>query len=76
VRGGLAVRRLTSADAEAIAGWRYPGRESTYDELERVTPERGYWAVTRGDELVGKCCFGAAARVPGVEDEEGTLDVG
>ncbi|MGH3035769.1 MAG: GNAT family N-acetyltransferase [Gaiellaceae bacterium] len=76
MRGGLAVRRLTPADAEAIAGWRYPGRESTYDELEPVTPERGYWAVTRGDELVGKCCFGAAARVPGVEHEEGTLDVG
>ena len=74
--GGLSVRRLTPADAEAIATWRYPGRESTYDELEPVTPERGYWAVTREGELVGKCCFGAPARVPPVEEEEGTLDVG
>lgn len=70
------VRRLTRADAEAIATWHYPGRESTYDELEPVTPERGYWAVVRGRELVGKCCFGAPARVPGVQEEEGILDVG
>jgi RimJ/RimL family protein N-acetyltransferase len=76
VTGRLSVRRLTSADAEAIATWRYPGRESTYDELEPVTSERGYWAVTRGSELVGKCCFGVPARVPPVEEEEGTLDVG
>jgi [ribosomal protein S18]-alanine N-acetyltransferase len=40
-----------------------------------VTAERGYGAVTRGGELVGKCCFGAPARVPQME-EEGTLDVG
>ena len=76
MQGGLVVRRLTPADGGAIAGWRYPGRESTYDELEAVTSERGYWAVVRGRELVGKCCFGAAARVPGVEHEEGTLDIG
>jgi ribosomal-protein-alanine N-acetyltransferase len=76
VQCGLAVRRLTPADAEAIASWRYPGRDSTYDELVPVTPERGYWAVARGDELVGRCCFGAEARVPGVGHEEGTLDVG
>ena len=72
----LAVRRLTRADAEAIATWRYSGRESTYDELGPVTPERGYWAVTRGRELVGKCCFGAPARVPPVEEQEGSVDVG
>lgn len=76
MRSGLAVRRLTPADAEAIASWRYPGRNSTYDEPVSVTPERGYWAVARGDELVGRCCFGAEARVRGVEQEEGTLDVG
>ena len=67
MRSGLAVRRLTPADAEAIANWRYPGRDSTYDEPVPVTPERGYWAVARGDELVGRCCFGAEARVRGVE---------
>ena len=70
MRSGLAVRRLTPADAEAIASWRYPGRDSTYDEPVSVTPERGYWAVARGDELVGRCCFGAEARVRGVEQEE------
>jgi hypothetical protein len=27
----MEVRPLTTADAEAIAAWRYPGRYSTYD---------------------------------------------
>jgi [ribosomal protein S18]-alanine N-acetyltransferase len=75
-RERLTVRGLVSADAEAISTWRYPGRDSTYDVNHVVAPELGYWAVSRGDELVGYCCFGLAARVPGVDEEEGTLDVG
>jgi [ribosomal protein S18]-alanine N-acetyltransferase len=64
------------ADAEAIATWRYPGRESTYDVGAIVTAEQGIWAVEDSAELVGYCCFGVEARVPGVDAEEGTLDVG
>jgi [ribosomal protein S18]-alanine N-acetyltransferase len=70
------VRALTPADAEAIATWRYPGRDSTYDVGEVVTPQRGFWAVDHEAELAGYCCFGHEARVPGVEEEADTLDVG
>ena len=71
------VRALTSADATAIAAWRYPGRYSTYDCTDAADLERDHWAVAdeRG-ELVGFCAFGAAARVAGAEAEAGTLDIG
>ena len=72
----MEVRPLTQTDAEAIAAWRYPGRYATYDVGETLTPERGFWAVEHGGELVGYCCFGHEARVPGVVEEEGILDVG
>jgi RimJ/RimL family protein N-acetyltransferase len=70
------VRPLTSDDAVAIATWRYPGRYSTYDVREVVDSDRGFWAVSHGGELVGYCCFGAEARVPGAVEEDGTMDVG
>jgi ribosomal-protein-alanine N-acetyltransferase len=70
------IRMLTEADSGAIATWRYPGRYATYDPNEPVTPERGSWAVEHEGELVGYCSFGHAARVPGVAEEEGVLDVG
>lgn len=72
----MKVRALNATDAEAMAAWRYPGRYSTYDVGEVMTPERGVWAVEEAGELVGYCCFGVEARVPGVEEEQGTLDVG
>lgn len=72
----MEVRPLANADAEAIATWSYPGRESTYDVGAIVTAEQGIWAVEDSTELVGYCCFGLEARVPGVDAEEGTLDVG
>lgn len=73
----MKVRALTSADAAAIAAWRYPGRYSTYDCDGAAELERDHWAVTdeRG-ELVGYCAFGAAARVAGAAAEAGTLDIG
>jgi len=70
------VRRLTDTDAQTIAAWRYPDRYSTYDVGEIVSAADGFWAVERDAELIGYCCFGAEARVPGVEEEAGTLDVG
>jgi RimJ/RimL family protein N-acetyltransferase len=72
----MEVRPLTPTEAEAVATWRYPGRYSTYDVDEPVTAAKGWWAVRHEDELVGYCCFGSGARVPGVDEEEGTLDVG
>jgi RimJ/RimL family protein N-acetyltransferase len=72
----MEVRPLTPEDATAIASWRYPGRDATYDEVEVPSAARGYWAVHHDGELVGSCCFGEPARVPGVVGEPGILDVG
>ena len=72
----MEVRHLTESDAVAIATWHYPGRYATYDVREIVTPERGFWAVDQEADLVGYCCFGHEARVPGVVEEDGVLDVG
>jgi [ribosomal protein S18]-alanine N-acetyltransferase len=70
------VRDLSPADAQDIAGWRYAGRESTYDITDVVTPDDGFHAVDHEGRLIGYCCFGPEARVPGVAQQEGTLDVG
>jgi ribosomal-protein-alanine N-acetyltransferase len=70
------VRPLSPDDADAIAGWRYPGPYATYDEVGVPSAARGIWAVYRDEEIVGSCCFGDAARVPGVEEEPGIVDVG
>ena len=72
----MKVRPLSAADGQAISVWRYPGRDSTYNVVEMYSSEQGVWAVERESELVGYCCFGPEARVPGVDEEEGTLDVG
>jgi RimJ/RimL family protein N-acetyltransferase len=76
VSGWMEVGPLTPADARAIATWRYPGRYATYDEVEVPSADRGYWAVHHDGKLVGSCCFGDPARVPGVVEEPGILDVG
>jgi ribosomal-protein-alanine N-acetyltransferase len=72
----MKIRTLTETDAQAVAGWRYPGRYRTYDVSEVVTSEAGFWAVEHDGTLVGYCCFGHEARVPGAVEEVGTLDVG
>ena len=72
----MEIRPLTEAHGDAIATWRYPDRYSTYDVGEGATPADGYWAVVSEGELVGYCCFGLEARVPGIEEEGDTLDVG
>jgi [ribosomal protein S18]-alanine N-acetyltransferase len=74
--GGVSVRELTPRDRAAIASWRYPGRYSTYDVDDPSVLASDTWAVTEADELIGYCCFGAPARVPGAREESGTLDVG
>jgi [ribosomal protein S18]-alanine N-acetyltransferase len=72
----MRVRSLSDADALAISAWHYPDRYSTYDVNGVFTPDQGVWAVGDGSKLVGYCCFGPEARVPGVDEEEGTVDVG
>ena len=72
----MRVRALTADDALEVASWRYPGRDSTYDVLEPPSAEDGFWAVEHEGELLGYCCFGAEARVPGVHEDARTLDIG
>jgi RimJ/RimL family protein N-acetyltransferase len=74
----MEIRPQAKADTEAIAAWRYPGRYSTYDvgDVAEIDASANGWAVTHEDELVGYCSFGASARVPEIEAEEGALDVG
>ena len=72
----MKVRRLTDADVRDITAWRYEGRYSAYDVTGGISPGLGYFAVENDRCLVGYCCFCAEARVPGIEEEDGTLDVG
>ena len=67
------------ADADAIAGWRYDDAYSVYDARDAqslLRPEYEYYAALADGELVGYCCFGADARVAGLDEEPGVLDVG
>jgi [ribosomal protein S18]-alanine N-acetyltransferase len=77
----LVVRRLTVEDARKIAQWRYEGRWKVYDsrpESGLMSDDPSYLAVAGADggPLVGFCCAGAEAMVPGLAPEEGVLDVG
>ena len=76
----FSFRELTRDDAQTIAEWRYDGPYSLYDvdDPERLLSAKYeyYAAFGDDDELVGYCCFGEDARVPGLEEEAGVLDVG
>lgn len=77
----LVVRPLTTADAEQIAGWRYEGRWRIYDPSPDDGPALGgadYMAVAgrEGGPLVGFCCSGAEAMVPGLVAQDDILDIG
>lgn len=74
------VRDLTAADAAEIAQWRYEGPWSIYDlpADAELRAEDGYFAVSdvADGRLVGFCCHGVEARVPGLEAAPGMCDVG
>ncbi len=70
------VRQLTIEDGLAVASWSSPGAWRIEDSLEAPEPDEGYWAVVdSADHLLGFCCLGAAARVPGQPEDEWVLDV-
>ena len=71
------ARELTVEEAERPLGWRYPEPYATYDAEGPLGRDLGFFAVDDEDgELVGFGCTGVEARVPGVEEESGTVDVG
>jgi len=74
---GYEVRPLNAEHGQQIALWRYPGPWAIYDSAGAPDPAEGYWAVVdEAGELVGYACFGTEARVPGLPEQTGTLDVG
>lgn len=77
-RHHVRVRELTDADRRTILGWRYAGRDATYDPgADDATLDAGFVALTDiGGSLVGYACFGPEARVPGLDQDETTVDVG
>jgi RimJ/RimL family protein N-acetyltransferase len=71
------ARELTDEEAEQPLGWRYSGEYATYDAEGPLGRDLGFFAVDDASgELVGFGCVGAEARVPGVVEEPGTIDVG
>lgn len=72
------VRALTAQECDAIAGWRYEGRYRTYEfDDSPPDPADGFFAVENATgQMIGYCCYGAEARVPGVELVAGVVDVG
>jgi ribosomal-protein-alanine N-acetyltransferase len=75
---GFTFRELTRADADEIAGWRYREPYSLYDgrDPDRLLEYTYFAGLDEDGVVVGFCCFGEDARVPGLEEEEGVLDVG
>jgi RimJ/RimL family protein N-acetyltransferase len=83
-RSSFSVRPLRFApldepSAWKITRWRYGGRYSIYDGSEELSallaPEHRYFGAWHGDELVGYCCFGPDARVPGGNYRRGEPEV-
>jgi L-amino acid N-acyltransferase YncA len=70
------VRQLTIEDGLDLASWSRPGAWHIEDALEAPEPDEGYWAVVdAGGTLLGFCCVGAAARVPGAPQDDYVVDV-
>jgi [ribosomal protein S18]-alanine N-acetyltransferase len=67
--------------ADEIAGWSYPPPYDIYDgesseAAMMMRAESRYSAVLEDERLVGFCCLGGEARVPGLRQRDGVLDVG
>jgi [ribosomal protein S18]-alanine N-acetyltransferase len=77
----LVIQPITEERARAASAWRYPGPYAIYDHEQGdwqrfLEPAYRYHAVLDGRELIGYCCFGDDARVPGGEYPPDALDVG
>ncbi|MHB1163900.1 MAG: GNAT family N-acetyltransferase [Candidatus Nanopelagicales bacterium] len=60
-----------------MAEWRYGGPWAVYDGDGTPPGTDGYWAVVDHDEqFVGYYCTGPEARVPGLDGQSDTLDLG
>ena len=70
-------RELSVEEAETPLGWLYSGRYATYDVRGALGANRGFFFIEDDDGgVVGYGCVGAEARIPGVDPEPGTVDIG
>lgn len=75
------VQPIREGDAREIATWQYDGPYAIYslsgkDIPALLDPDMRYHVVREASgELVGYCCFGLDARVPGGEYDDGEPDV-
>jgi ribosomal-protein-alanine N-acetyltransferase len=78
----LSFTPMTSEYARSIASWRYDGEYACYNldssfVASLCDPLNCYYAaVDSAGMLVGFCCFGAEARVEGLKEDPGILDIG
>jgi [ribosomal protein S18]-alanine N-acetyltransferase len=78
----MRVREITEADAKEFASWTYPEPYAMYssspdDEAFFLDTQNGYLTVEDDDlGLVGFCCFGLDARVPGGTYDDEHIDLG
>ena len=87
--GSLRFAPMSDADAEEILRWRYTGDLSVYgfdtpdpaaraeEKRDLLDPRNCYYAArSAAGELIGFCCFGPDAQVPGGDYRQPALDVG
>jgi [ribosomal protein S18]-alanine N-acetyltransferase len=78
----LRIRPVAEEDAREFASWTYPEPYAMYssspeDAVWFLDPANGYLTVEDDEHgLVGFCCFGLDARVPGGTYDEEHIDLG
>ncbi|MCC6168413.1 MAG: GNAT family N-acetyltransferase [Caldilineaceae bacterium] len=87
VTGEYFFAPMTETHAREIAAWRYPGQYAVYNTVDAdveadvqvlLDPRYAYYAVAdSAGFLVGFCCYGSDAQVPGGDySDAAALDVG
>lgn len=86
MKNNYLIRQFTKDAVETMLSWRYAPPYSRYnmgsedslaDEIAFFTDAtNGYYAIWQGDELIGHCCFGYDAQVPGGDYSTPALDMG
>ena len=79
--GRVDLVSMTEAFAADIVQWRYPPPYDCYDMTSAdpaflVSPESGFFALTRAGQLIGFRSFGEDGQVPGGTYDSSALDTG
>ena len=75
--------QMNAAEAERLTRWHYQPPYQIYNTTSNETlirpfvdPENAYYSILDNGELVGFCCFGKEAQVPGGNYGRDSLDIG